>query len=376
MQYETAYSISPEEFTRLFEDGYLVLGPPRPVQQITNITRGVFCIQTSSDIINSTKNTTKMLILLRHLKKDKQIELLTDNITLIKMAINRYQYQNKPIGTLIRAHCMALHPTQQIHLQKTVSSISTYSGWQIQQGDTKNTLLIISRIQSIEKQDIEQEISRIRQFMDALCLIYKVGFFLYHVSHAPICQLSPTVSFGQAERMLEPIKKEDIIRIAAQIQLSREIATTIRGLNQAYVDNYYASRLDRLWATVEELFSGSANHLLKSDEIAAILKSIESTELVNDNKRLGKFADLLKNPNHFPAKGRNERISDTISKLLKRNREETYDEIRKCSEIRGKYGHNIPQYWQPIDEAEKYLRNVLTDYLDLLTSKRENDNNI
>jgi len=75
MQYKTIYSISPEEFRSLFEGGHLLLCPPRLSQQITNITREVFSIQSSNSIINLTKNTNKMLILLRHLKNNGEYPL-------------------------------------------------------------------------------------------------------------------------------------------------------------------------------------------------------------------------------------------------------------------------------------------------------------
>jgi hypothetical protein len=345
VQYETMFSISVEELKELFEEGYLVLRRPLPV-----------------------KHVNKHLILLRHLKQNKQIKILADDANVVTLAVDRFNYQMEPTGTIIRAQCIALHPHQQIHLEQIVSSLDGYSGWQIRLVDKNDSFEVISRIRSTEQQDIENEIEKIRLLTDALCLISKVGFFIRHISLASRPRMHPAVSFGEEEKMLQPVEKEDIINAEAQIHSSNEISIILRGLNQAYVDNCYPSRVDRLWATVEAVFCDTPEHLLSNKEIQAIINCVKGMPIAKDGKRLKKLTETLNNPDRLPKEGRNERIAQKISKLLNRGYEATYKEIQKCSRLRGQYGHDVPNNWQSINEAENYLRQVLIEYLGLLTS--------
>lgn len=374
VQYKTMFSISVEELKEFFEEGYLVLRPPLPVKHISDITRKVFQIGTNDGIMNSVNHVNKYLILLRHLKQDKQIEILTDNATLVALAVDRFNYRMEPIGTMIRVKCIALHPNEQIHLEQITSSLDGYLGWQIKLGETSDCFEVIIRIESTAQQDIENEIKKIRLLMDSLCLINKVGFYIRHISVVPQPRMHPAVSFGEEEIMLRPVEKEDIINAEAQIHSSNEISIILRGLNQAYVDNCYPSRVDRLWATVEAVFCDTPEHLLSNEEIQAIINCITGMPIAKDGRRLKKLTEALNNPDRLPKEGRNERIAQKISKLLNRGYETTYKEIQKCSRLRGRYGHDVPNNWQSINEAENYLRQVLVEYLGLLTSPTDVNN--
>jgi len=308
--------------------------------------------------------------LLRHLKQDKQIEILTDDNNIVTLVTGRFDYQMEPTGIIIRAQCITLHPHQQIHLEQIINSLDGYSGWQIKLGDRNDNFEVTSRILSTEQQDIQTEIEKIRLLMDALCLINKVGFFIRHISLASQPRMHPACSFGETEAMLQPVKKEDISKTEARIQSSNNMAIILRGLNQAYVDNYYPSRLDRLWATVEDVFCDVPEHLLSNEEIQAIINCIKGMPIAKEKcgERLRKLTEAINNPDRLPREGRNERIAKNISKLLNRGYESTYKKIKKCSQLRGKHGHNAPNAnnLQAIDKAENYLRQVLTEYLDLL----------
>ena len=376
--YEALFEISVQELRGLFKEGYLVIGPPRTVDQITEISRKVFDIRLSSDIIKSIGKTNRYLIILRNPEQDKQIEILTDNADLFNIARDRLEYQREPVGTFIRAECKSLDPESKHNIEQFIRGLNGYSGWEISLGDTYDSFVVISRIESIEKQEIEKVIERIRIFLDALSLIGETGFYIQHYSATEQPRMHPAVSFGMPEHLLKPIEQDAVKKAEALLKSKNEISIIVRGLNLARLDYCYPSRLDRLWATTEAVFSTEPESLLSSEEIETIRECAKQIlSLRKDGKRLQEFDNALSNPNRLAKEGRNERIARKISELLKTNYDKTYQMIKKCSVIRGKHGHQIQGDWGgSIDEAAKYLIQILTEYLRILISEadqRENE---
>ena len=198
-----------------------------------------------------------------------------------------------------------------------------------------------------------------------------MGFHIRYISSAPQPRMYPTVyAAGPPETRLKAVSKEDISQKERLLRSSEEISTIIHGLNQSYIDNCDPSVLERVWATVETVFNCDPKPLLTKAEIDEIMAFVKrETTLKNDEVRRLKLFEALRSPDRMPNESRNERISRKISQLLGRDYDLTYGEIRKCTNLRGRYTHSVAGDWETINEATNYLRQILKEYLDLLVSK-------
>jgi len=374
--YKTFFSISPKQLEKLFDAGYLVLRRPLLTREVTDNTKNVFCLGTDEKIFQSTINEDNWLIILRYVKDkpNTQIEIITNHNIIIRIANERFNYQIEPVGTIIRAKCIALNPKHITHIERIVRDLDGYSGMQFIAGNTCDSFEIVNKIESTKDYDVEQEIERIRSLMDALFMITETGYFIRYISVDPLRRMHPSVSIGQVEKMLGPITKESISEAVAIVDSSKEIALILRGLNQSYVDNCYSSRLDRLWATVENVFCSHPEHLLSSEELDAIVSYATKLPIANDESRLKSLIESLKNPDRLPNKSRNERIANNISRLLDRDYVSTYSEIKNCSKLRGQHGHSVSCKNREIIRAEDYLKQVLLQHLGILISKYKSNN--
>ena len=356
---------------RLLADGYLLVGYVLPLSKLTPEsianTISVFSIQLAPEILLDPPNRAKSLVMLRHPSTGQQVEILTSDQRTIKRANEQLRYQREPIGTLVRAHCAALGgrtSRQRIfHLDRLVDSLKGLWDWDFKLGDTVGTFEVVIRLKSTDTGAIEETIDKLQRLLDCLAISQQVGFHIQHYSVVAIPRLEPSVSIGPEEMMLSPVTTEEIHNIVGAIS-SSEAVVAAEGLNQAYIENCMPSRLSRLWAAVEDVFSGKPKLLLKEAEVKYLVdqaKGIESLRTGSD--RLKKLKEALSDPNRLPLVSRNERMADAIAPILSINVEEAYSKVRLASELRGKHGHQLLANWENIEASEKFLQEALLCYL-------------
>lgn len=293
-----------EKVEQLLANGYFLSGEVIPLSRLTPesiaITIKVFSIQMDTKTLLDLSNRTKSLIMLKHPSTGHQIEIITLDKCTISRANEQLRYQREPIGTLIRARCAALggsSSSQRIfHLDRLVASLEGLRGWKFKLGDSIGTLEVIIRLESTDRGATEESLNKLQRLLDCLAVSQEVGFHIQHYSVVPIPRFGPTVSFGLEERMLPPITLEEIGNIETTLS-STEASVVAEGLNQAYIENCMPSRLSRLWATVEDVFGGKPEPLLKEEEVNCLIgaaKGIES--LGKDSDRLGRLEEALSNP--------------------------------------------------------------------------------
>ena len=248
-------------------------------------------------------------------------------------------------------------------MDKLIPSLDGFWGWKFELQKESGSFLVTIRMNSTALGDIEVVKSKTQHLLDYLAIQYDVGFLMQHVNVAPIPRMEHTVIWGQTERMFEPItfSEKEVYKF---LDIPDNILKSIRGLNQSYVENCMPSRLAILWSAFECAFDSKPTLLLETEEIKKIIKTAENIpSLIEDPERLEKFRAILLDPNRMPVKGRNRRMAEPVALLLKISEGEAYEKIKNISRIRGKHLHNIKDNWTEIDEAEKFLQEILKQFV-------------
>jgi hypothetical protein len=362
------------ELERLLTDGYLIHGPiinlsdhtPESIRKAHTF----FKIGESLEVLLDQNNRRKSLIMLRQPSTNCRVEILTANAITLRRAEDQLRYQNKPIGSIVRAHVIAMggrSTSRRIfHLDKLISSLDGLWGWKFKLGDSVGKLEVEITLNSSEDSLIEKTLSDLQYLLDCLAISLQVGFRIQHswVGHIP--RYGPYVSgVGSEERMLENVAIDEIERNIEVITTSQEYAHTARGLNEAYAENTAAGRLSRLWATVETVFTSKPEPLLTSGEVSHLLDCAgRIPSLVGDNERFGKLRQALSDADRLPSLTRNERISQGIASTMAITFDDAYESIKKASQLRGKHSHQISSDdLKEIEASEQFLQGVLCKYL-------------
>lgn len=359
------------ELEQLLADDYLVIGRVFRFSELTpeSIANfvSVFSVQLAREILLDPSNQTKCLIVLRHPSTGHQVEIVTSDERAIGRADEQLRYQREPIGTLIRAHCVALggrtSHQRVFHLDRLVASLGGLWDWDFRLGDVVGTFEVVIRLESTDTGAIEGTVDRLQRLLDCLAIFQQVGFHIQHCSVVPIPRLEPSVSFGPEEMMLRPVALGEVDSVVATLS-SREASVAARGLTQAYCETSIPSRLSMLWAAAEDVFGSKPEPLLDKEEVkylATQAKGIDS--LRNDSGRLKKLREALSDPDRMPLLSRNERMANAIAPIMDMRVDDVYHKLRTASQLRGKHGHQLLRNSENIGASEKFLQEALLCYL-------------
>lgn len=362
-----------ERIDELINNSYQIIGNVFP---LTRFTKGnsdvknfynVFNVITPKKKLLNPSNQNKSLIILRDLSTNDQVEIITNEEEAIFSAKKQIEYQRAPIGTLLRFTCVALGGSSSyqriFYLNQLIPSLDGLWGWKFELQKEIGSFSVKIRIKSTTPYDIEVVKSKVQHLLDYLAIRYEVGFHIQHTSISPIRRIEPTISVGPVERMLDSISfsEEEIDQF---LRLPSEILNSVRGLNQSYIENCMPSRLAILWSAFESAFNSKPNRLLKTEEIKELKKIAEKIpSLIEDSERLEKFKSILSDPNRLPLKGRNKRMAEPVALAMNISEDAAYEKISNTSRIRGKHLHNLKDNWTEIEEAEKFLQEVLKKFV-------------
>ena len=359
------------ELERLLADDYFVIGrvfhlSELAPESIANFV-SVFSIQLAPKILLDPSNRTKCLVMLRHPSTSDQVEIVTSDERAISRANEQLRYQREPIGTLIHAYCAALGGRtshQRIfHLDRLVAGLKGLWGWDFKLGDAVGTFEVVIRLESTDREAIEEIIGKLQRLLDCLAISQQVGFHIQHCSVASVPRFEPSVSFGPEEMMLRPVGPGEIDDMEATLS-SREASVAARGLAQAYCETSIPSRLSMLWAAVEDVFGSKPRPLLDEEEVEYLIAEARGIEsLQNDSDRLKKLKEALSDPDRMPFLTRNERMANAIAPVMGTSADDVYRKVRTASQLRGKHGHQLLKNSENIEVSERFLQEALLCYL-------------
>jgi hypothetical protein len=222
------------------------------------------------------------------------------------------------------------------------------------------------RLQSVNRNDIEEAREKLKQLLDCLAVSQRVGFYIQDIFHGPIrrCSLNPyVIGVGPEERLLDGLSSEEVAHIQG-ILSSAEAQAAARGLNQAYVESFAPSRLAMLWAATEDVFDSEPEPLLCKEEIEILLDAASGVrKLGADRERMQELKSALSDPKRLSRKNRTRRMAANIAPVMGISDKEAYDKVRKASELRGKQLHNILTDWGGLQASVQFLEEALRRYL-------------
>lgn len=356
-----------DKLIEYFEKGYFINGPVLEASKVFD-----------TNLPKYAPFKGKTLILLR--KGEDTIEIATDNEETIKLAIQKLEDQNTPIGTLVKVACEVLGTNtvgvKNFDLESFVQNLNDNSKWDFElnesnSGFSDSIFIITIRIESIDTQVIDEQIGTVQHFIDFLAFFQDIGIIIHSIEKCPIPKEKQPILLrvGPTYKRLEKLPKDVISKISDNLACSgkKELFSVVNGLNRSYVENYLPNRVSVLWATVETLFGNKAEHLLKNNEIKVLINCIEQLDIwksENDKERLEKLKIRIKDPNVLSLKNRNERIASSISDELNVDYNETLKMIQFVTKVRGKYLHELRKDEQiELRNAEEYLQNILKSYI-------------
>ena len=358
------------ELERLLSAGYRLVGYVLPLSSLSpdsvSNAVAVFSIQTEPRVLLDPSNRTKSLIMLRG--PVPPIEIMTSDSRTIRRAEEQFRWQHEPIGMLISVRCVALGGSRKdervFHLDRLVGSLDNLWGWHFKLAEDVGTFEAVKRLDSTDSRVAEADIDSLRLLLDCLAVSQKVGFIVQYYSVSPIPRTEPTISFGQEERMIDPVTPAQIEEVKTTLS-SPDCLDAARGLNQGYAENWPPSRLDRLWAAAEAVFGSGPEPLLTEQEVNCLLGKARSIEsLGNNGDRLNELEQALRNPDRLPRKSRNVRMAEAIAPVLGIPVETAKSEVRQASRLRAKHGHDIsPDDQKAFESSERFLQEALLRYL-------------
>ena len=343
-----------------FENGYLINGPVIKISEIADLK-----------LLVKASDQEKTLIMLW--KDGNTIKIITDDEETIKLAKQKREDQDTPIGTSIHAICeisgtnVAGEGT--FDFESFIHALNENSNWKFESYGSDSMFTINIKIESLDAQVINQQIEVVQHFVDLLASYQDIGILIHSIQNCIIPKTGPFFMEGVIQTRLEKPSKELISKIADGYACSgrKELHDAAYGLNRSYVENYLPNRISMLWATIETLFGNKPEHLLKVEEIEELIECIDQLDIwksESDKERLKRLKERIKDPTILSLKSRNERIASSISNELDRDYNETLRMIISVSKIRGKYLHQLRRDEQlELRNTEKYLQGVLKTYI-------------
>ena len=362
------------ELERLLSEGYLVVGPVRPLggfsPESIRIPIKVFSIKTDPEVLLDPSNAGKSLILLRPASGTKPpFEMITSDERTVRRADEQSKYQMEPVAMIVSAHCVALGGSSAseriLHLDQLVPSLNGLHGWTFKLGDIRGTMEVETRVESTNRADALEVIQKLERLLDCLAIVQQVGFHIQHYSFADVPRLYPVYvkAYGPTERMLKAVSRGEIDAVESLLSSSQNSGSAC-GLRQAYCELLPASRLWRLWAALEGAFGNKPERLLAKKEVAELVKCAKCIDsLAGDDDRITRLEQGLMNPIQLPLMSRNWAIATEIASVMGISAEDAYSKVTKASEMRAKSGHGLSSDLSGIEASEKFCQEALRCYL-------------
>jgi hypothetical protein len=351
-----------------------------PISSINHENIESFIAVSTPKIVNrefflDPENKDKYLIQFRDLKKNKRIEVVTEDKKAINKAMEYHSYLNQPIGISIHAACVAIGSGSSdmmiAHLDRLIPSLKEVFGWKFKLINRTGAFSADIKIISTSKVKEHQALDQLKRFLDALAITKNTGFHIQYYSVTPIPRHRAPYwgGWGPTEHMIPPLNDKEAEKIINIVNASDNVTYASRGLNQSYLENLLPSRVTRLWATVEHIFNTDPKPLLKENEIDELINSAKNIDSL-DKERLNNLKSAISSPERLPLVGRNKRIAKSIASLMHINEKGVLEKINIASKTRGKNVHEINDEWEELKNSEKFLQDVLLSYI-ILNSKKE-----
>jgi hypothetical protein len=249
---------------------------------------------------------------------------------------------------------------RKINFDEIIACLTKITEWKVKGSEYPNTLEIRQNIKSGDKKTLDTFIHGVETVAMLISLKNKEGFQMSAFSPGEYTKGQPFgITWGLTQHGLKGITRDELeaLRKILNNDLCREAISSLQLIYSQISDS---SKLTVCWATIEHVFSKDPEHMLGKDEIANILKLIQSAGL--DEIKTSKINEVIRNPNLITAKNRNVRIAEAISETLGLDYEQVYEEIRNMTKTRGKMVHALGNETD-ISNHLKFVENILASYI-------------
>jgi hypothetical protein len=327
------------------------------------LNEGYFILRIKNDLKMTNNDIPSCSIYLVHKSKTEKIQFKTTNENVIKYAEDYYEYQNEPIGYKIKLLCYVVGIISNDSIKDLISKLNGL--WDMEISLTKGigVFEVIKNINSEDEMNVTRFLEKFECLLGFLAAKLRIGIFIRHRSIAKIPRIGLTINWGPVESLISLENSNDLNNFDSIYNNSKAMKAA-QGLNRAYIEYQPSSRINRLWAAVEDIFGSDPIRMLTNKEINKLVEFAEEIDsLKNDNKRLIEIKKVLSDPNRLPKTSRNRRIADNIASIMNISKDEAYEMIKECSQLRGKHAHELTDdNLKKLKEANKFLENVLIIY--------------
>lgn len=174
-----------DKLIEYLNNGYLINGPILKISTITPHKRflSVFPIENGAKILGNALNQEKTLIMLR--KGKDTTEIVTNDEETIKIAKQKRNDQDTPIGTLINVVCELLGTNlarvKNFDLESFVHTLNENTKWDFKLNDSNSILTISIRIESMDTKIIDEHVEELQNFVDLLSAFQNIGILIHNV---------------------------------------------------------------------------------------------------------------------------------------------------------------------------------------------------
>ena len=267
--------------------------------------------------------------------------------------IEDYNYLNKKISKYIKdktigyelfIYCSILGIRagygKQFNIDKLINSFKNTKGWVVEKYEKTNTFCINFKLKKGE--NIEKYLNEVDNTIRILSLRNQIGIIISEHQTFP-CLNNVPINFQVGLLVTEAlgINKNDFEIIKnIRYMKDRKLEIAINSLREYYSQFTNITRILIGWSAIEEIFSINAKHILDKKEIGELIKLVKKCEF-NTKQKQSKIIELLKKPDIFSEKNRNERIAQNISDCMDLNYNKVYGEVSDISRFRGQFAHQI-----------------------------------
>ena len=376
------------ELERLLAEGYLVIGAPVHVSQMTGWSLNAY--PNGFDWRKYRRDPAiqdKSLVMFFHPfhpVSGQWVEMLTLDEEVLTRVRDQFNHQQEVVGTLIEVTCAARRGGQydqwQLHLDNFAESLQGFAGWEFSAPDDVGTMKVKMRMEPPSQVAVRHPVQMLERLLDVLAVSNDIGFRIIHVNQVPIRRqpLLPEVGIPwPMERMIDRVKMEQA-EIAQKDVWPQDVWGLARTLREVYLESLPAAQLTKLCAAVERVLGGEPEHLLNTSEKTELIESAKTIESLKGDLRknragkdipwrLDKAISILSDPKKFPRYGIDERLAQRIAPILGIQYEDAKKRVDNAWSLRGGYAHEHRYASGEAKGSIDFLISVVKGYIEVQT---------
>jgi hypothetical protein len=287
--------------------------------------------------------------------------------------------QREVVGYHLCCHCGAVSqafPLRGLIRFETVArSLVDIRQWDARIDEASGGFDIHFDIDSPEEDRAHDRIREVQDVLIALSLKNEVGFFVRRHSLVPKFRGQPqSITWGLEEVALSGLAPTDL-GVLDGLRDSSDARSAAEILHLVYAQIDFRSKVIVGWAAIEELFNSAPQHMLSSEERKEIVTFAQQLRtLCEDQPRLKKLCDAIKDKDRMAKESKNERISRAIATFMHWNMSDVLETVRDLTRTRGRLAHSLSADNIGTEKHFKFVEAILKAWLrDQMASSARND---